>query len=365
MVTSKIMLLVLMLTGCGTTDAPTLSQSVSTSSAETSTEITVETETPNESIDSQKQYLDKELQTISLRINYNPDGTYAKALFYIHKDNDTLYFSSDLTGNTDEKCGINISDENGMNYYYFSDTLAERTDAMYNNLYNTFAVSNSDIIEEAFMTLAQQSADIMNSPEASDSNACQAIDMTDMMPQTLSLVIDDATYEINIITVEMDGESFAKEKNEPDSPVIPGWIDEKGKYRYLNQITIFIKVPIEQLSLFYDFYDQAYEEEKQKQSESTDPYNEVSDNASEVSLFTNPMTALTGTWYDPTKYNTAEFTFNGDGTGSIFWGNSTDSYTYSIDGNTISCALESHTITITIASSDSLSYGGSKYIKKE
>lgn len=358
-----IMLLVLMLTGCGTTDAPALSQSVSTSSAETSTEITVETETPNESIDSQKQYLDKELQTISLRIDYNPDGTYAKALFYIHKDNDTLYFSSDLTGNTDEKCGINISDENGMNYYYFSDTLAERADAMYNNLYDAFVVSHLDIIEEAFMTLAQQSVDIMNSPEASDSNARQAIDMTDMMPQTLSLVIDDATYEINIITVEMDGESFAIEKNEPDSPVIPGWIDENGKYHYLNQITIFIKVPIEQLSQFYDFYDQAYEEEKQNQSDTTDP-DGVSDNASEVSLFTDPMTALTGTWYDPTKYNTAEFTFNGDGTGSIFWGNSTDSYTYSIDGNTISCALENHTITITIASSDSLSYGGSKYIRK-
>ena len=161
----------------------------------------------------------------------------------------------------------------------------------------------------------------------------------------------------------MDGEGFAIEKNEQVTPVVPCWTDEKGEYHYLNQITIFIKIPIEQLSEFYDFYNLAYEEEKQKQSDSTDP-NEVSDNTTEVSLFTDPMTALTGTWYDPTKYNTAEFTFNGDGTGSINWGNSTDRYTYTVDGNNISCSLESHTITITISSSDRLSYGGSKYIRK-
>lgn len=60
---------------------------------------------------------------------------------------------------------------------------------------------------------------------------------------------------------------------------------------------------------------------------------------------TIPDIDLTGTWYDPTGYCTAEFTFNGDGTGTINWGNSTDNLTYSLNGNTINVVLPYNTDT--------------------
>ncbi len=359
-----LLLLAVILTGCGSTEKPALAESNNTSSVETSTEIASERDSISESDNPQKKYTDKELQQIKLVINYNPDGTYSKASFFISDDNDATYFSSDLTGNTDQSCGMEAFDENGRFENIFTGTLAERTDVIFNNLYESLVISQSDVINDAFMRLAKQSADEMIDPGVPSTGILPGIDMTENMPHTLSLVIDDATYEIDIIKIEMDGESLANETNKPKNTTIPVWTDNRDRCRYLNNIMLFISVPKEQLSPLYDFYASAYEELKQTMSES-DNQSGGSDTISEQNLFVDPTSALIGTWYDPTGYSTAVFTFNDDGTGLMDWGNSTDNFNYSVDGNTISCPLEYHTITLTITSSNTLDYGGSKYKRKE
>lgn len=372
-----LILVLTILTGCGSN---TMSQeadfSVQTENAEEALDSAKEsvTESITETASPIDEYAVGELKTITLNISYTSDATPSEMYFNFF-DDEYDYFSSDLSGVDNQRCGMEKKPKtlDHSNELIFTGDTAEATDKIFNDLYASLIEPNTGVIEDAFYEIAQKSKEEKYYSTTSDKKL-DRVDLTALMPDTLTLTIDGNTISLNIIQTQVNGTRWAECDTEPTDSPIPYFLDDKGRYRYLEHIRVGFTVPTDQMSPLYDYFNAAKAEEEQKPAEQREQYlaeiNTDSDSENSTESVNNtiadtPVTDLTGTWYDPTKYNTAEFTFNGDGTGSINWGSSTDSYTYTIDGNNISCALENHTITITIASSDSLSYGGSKYIKKE
>lgn len=74
---------------------------------------------------------------------------------------------------------------------------------------------------------------------------------------------------------------------------------------------------------------------------------------------------LTGFWSDPNKYSYTCFLFNGDGTGTYYFGNGkTTTMTYSVDGNTITYNLPKSSGYLTIINKDKLDFYGTAYYKE-
>ena len=315
----------------------------------------------------QKQYSSDELQQIMLDITYNSDGS-TKQLFFEYTKDGYDYYTSDLTGNDEKKCGIHETVHGKDRYELnFSGEIAERTDAVFSDLYKTSIESYRDVIDDTFMELAQKSADEKIDPSKAK---LKHVDITDKMPDKLSLVLDGSMLELYVAEVELSGNRCAKTETEPENVTVPCWIDDNGNYRYLEHIEVCFKVPIEQMSPLYAFYDAA-EEQQQKLVDSGAPKVEEYDKTeaeieqtSESSNQTITDIDLIGTWYDPTGYDTAEFTFNGDGTGTINWGNSTDNLTYSLSGSTVNIVLPNNTNSTITIGNNCLYHGGSKLIKK-
>lgn len=384
----RIMLLLLSigmtLTGCGsataaaTEESAAITEVVTEEKAEEVTEESAEKETDGVQV----KYADGELQSIKLNIKYNSDASYQSMFFYLEKDNDHHYFSGDLIENGERKSGLEVMGENGRNEIIFSGETAEKADAAFNSVYETFVEPNKEVIDGAFLELAQRSADEMGAPSASDVGQLTDMDITDKMPDKLSLTIDKAEYEIDVAKITVSGEGFDSAGASPENAAIPGWVDDTDKYRYLNDITVWIKVPIEQLSPLYEFYEAVQEEElpktedtgkadeknsgeKNAGAKNTDEKNvDTGKAAGEETEKPDASADLIGTWYDPTGYNTATFTFNADGTGTINWGSSTDNLTYSVSGNTINVVLPNNTNTSLTIGVNCLNYGGSKYVKR-
>ena len=82
------------------------------------------------------------------------------------------------------------------------------------------------------------------------------------MPDKLSLVLDGSMLELYVAEVELSGNRCAKTETEPENVTVPCWIDDNGNYRYLEHIIVYFKVPIEQLSPLYAFYDAAEEQQQ-------------------------------------------------------------------------------------------------------
>ena len=315
----------------------------------------------------QKQYSSDELQRIILDITYNSDES-TEELFFEYTKDGYDYFSSNLIGNDGKNCGIHETVRGKGKYeLYFSGEIAEQTDAIFRNLYSTSIESYRDVIDDTFMELAQKSADEKLDPSRAK---LKNVDITDKMPNKLSLVIDGSPLELYVAEVELNGNRCAKTETEPENATVPYWVDDNGNYRYLDHIEVCFKVPIEQMSPLYAFYDAA-EEQQQKLVDSGAPKVEEYDKTeteieqtSESSNQTITDIDLIGTWYDPTGYDVAEFTFNGDGTGTINWGNSTDNLTYSLSGSTVNIVLPNNTDSTITVGINCLYHGGSKLIKK-
>ena len=315
----------------------------------------------------QKQYSSDELQRIILDITYNSDAS-TEELFFEYTKDGYDYFSSDLIGNDGKNCGIHETVRGKGKYeLYFSGEIAERTDAIFRNLYSTSIETYRDVIDDTFMELAQKSADEKIDPTRAK---LKNVDITDKMPDKLSLVIDGSTLDLYVAEVELNGNRCAKAETEPENATVPYWVDDNGNYRYLEHIVVCFKVPIEQMTPLYAFYDAA-EEQQQKLVDSGAPKVEEYDKTeaeieqtSESSNQTITDIDLIGTWYDPTGYDAAEFTFNGDGTGTINWGNSTDNLTYSLSGSTVNIVLPNNTNSTITIGNNCLYHGGSKLIKK-
>lgn len=368
-----------LLTGCGAT---TEQESITTEEQdevkeEIADEAVSEAAVEEETAAVQKQYSSDELQRIGLDITYHADASTEEMFFEYTKDGYD-YFSCDLTGNGGQKCGIHET-VHGQGRYelYFSGEIAERTDAMFSDFYKTSIEAYQDVIDDTFMELAQKSAD-----EKIDPMGPKLRDDTirDKMPDNLSLVIDGNTLELDVVKVEVSGNRCAKTETEPENATVPCWVDDNGNYRYLDHIIVYFYVPIEQVSPLYAFFDAA-EEEQQKlvdsgaveaeeennaesEAEEDDHAESEAEQASGSGNQTIPESDLIGTWYDPTGYNTVAFTFYGDGTGIINWGDSTDNLTYSLSGNTINILLPNNvndTITVGV---NCLYFGGSKFVKK-
>lgn len=362
-------LLASILTGCGAT---TEQEAMTTEETEKVKEKIVaedvsDTPMEEETAAVQKQYSSDELSRIMLDITYNSDASTEKMFIEYTKDGYD-YYSSDLTGKDGKKCGIHESVYGKDKYeLYFSGEIAERTDAMFSDFYKTSIEAYRDVIDDTFMELAQKSADEKIDPAKAK---LKDVDITDKMTDNLSLVIDESTFELYVAKVEVRGNRCAKTEAAPENTIIPCWIDDNGNYRFLDHIIVYFFVPIEQLSPLYEFYDVA-EEDQQKlvdlgalEAEKDDKIESEAEQTSESGNQTTPNIDLAGTWYDPTGYNVAEFTFNGDGTGIINWGNSTDNLTYSLSGNTINVLLPNNTDTTITVGVNCLYYGGSKLIKK-
>lgn len=315
----------------------------------------------------QKHYSSDELQSVLLEIIYNSDGS-AKELYFEYSKDGYTYLSSNLIGNDGKKCGIHETILGKGKYeLYFSGEIAERTDAIFRNLYSTSIESYRGVIDDAFMELAQKSANEKIDPAR---KKLRDEDIADKMPEKLSLVIDGSTHELYVAEVELHGSVCARVETEPENAMVPYWVDDKGKYRYLERIVVFFKVPIEQMSPLYEFYDAA-EKEQQKLVDSgaleaveDDKDEAETEQISESRNQANPDIDLIGTWYDPTGYCVGDFTFYEDGTGTQSWDNYTMKFTYSLSGNTITFVSPNNvSFTITVES-NCLYYGGSKFVKK-
>lgn len=362
-------LLVTILTGCGTTTEQenVITEEKEEIKEEIAAENVSETTTEEETVSVKKQYSSDELQRILLDITYDCDAS-TKEMFFEYTRDDYDYYSSDLTGNSEKKCGIQESVNSKDRYeIHFSGDIAERTDTMFSDLYKTSIETYRDVIDDTFMGLAQKSAEEKIDPAKAK---LKDVDITDKMPDKLSIVIDGNTYELYVAKVETRGNRCAKTETEPGNMVVPCWVDDAANYRYLDHIIVYFYVPIEQLSPLYTYYDTA-EEEQQKlvdsgalEVEENDTTKQESEQTSENENQTIPEIDLTGTWYDLTGYNTAEFTFNADGTGIVNRGDSTDNFTYSLSGNTINVLLPYNVNTTVTVGVNCLYYGGSKLIKK-
>ena len=357
-------LLAAILTGCGTTTGQevVLTEEKEEIKEKISAED-VSQGTTEETIAIKKQYSSDELQRIILDITYDSDALTEEMFFEYTKDGYD-YYSSDLTGKDGKKCGIHESVNSKDRYeLYFSGDIAERTDRMFSDLYKASIEAYRNVIDDTFMELAQKSADEKIDPAKAK---LKDIDITDKMPDELSIVIDGSPFELYVAKVEVRGNRCAK--TETENTIIPCWVDDNANYRYLDHIIVYFYVPIEQLSPLYTFYDAAEEQQKlvgsgtlEVEEDKTQP---ESEQTSESGNQTMPDIDLTGTWYDPTGYNTAEFTFNGDGTGTINRGSSTDDLTYSISGETINVLLPNNTNTTVTIGYNCVYYGGSKLIRK-
>ena len=357
-----------MLTGCGAAAGQenATSKEEEEVKEEVVTEAVTEAAAEEETVALQKQYSSDELQKIILDITYNSDGSTGQLFFEYTRDGYD-YYSSDLTGNGGKKCGIQESVMGNDRYQLdFSGEIAERTDAIFSDLYKTSIESYRAVIDETFMELAQKSADEKLDPM----NGSLKSDITDRMPGQLSFEMDGNTLELYVAGVELNANRCAKTETEPENAAVPYWLDDNGNYRYLDHIIVSFKVPIEQLSPLYAFYD-AVKEEQQKlvdsgavEAEEDDTAEATTEQTSESENQTTPDIDLIGTWYDPTGYNTVEFTFQEDGTGTINRGSSMDNFTYSISGDTINVVLPYNTVTTITVGYNCLYYGGSKLIKK-
>lgn len=362
------LLSVAILTGCGAAEQETITtEEKDEVNEEIVDEAVSEAAVEDETAAVQKQYSSDELQQIMLDITYNSDGS-TKQLFFEYTKDGYDYYTSDLTGNDEKKCGIHETVHGKDRYELnFSGEIAERTDAVFSDLYKTSIESYRDVIDDTFMELAQKSADEKIDPSKAK---LKHVDITDKMPDKLSLVLDGSMLELYVAEVELSGNRCAKTETEPENVTVPCWIDDNGNYRYLEHIIVYFKVPIEQLSPLYAFYDAAEEQQQNLvdsgvvEAEEDDKAEAEAEQTAESRSQTIPDIDLTGTWYDPTGYCTAEFTFNGDGTGTINWGNSTDNLTYSLNGNTINVVLPYNTDTTITVGTNCLYYGGSRYIKK-
>ena len=72
-----------------------------------------------------------------------------------------------------------------------------------------------------------------------------------------------------------------------------------------------------------------------------------------------PITDITGFWSDPTKYSTACFQFNGDGTGTYYTERNGRPIpmTYTVNGNTVTYKLTKVTACLTIKGNKLVEYG--------
>ena len=77
------------------------------------------------------------------------------------------------------------------------------------------------------------------------------------------------------------------------------------------------------------------------------------------------ITDVTGTWYDPTRYSVASFTFDADGTGYLDWGTNAppESFTYTVRDGVVTMSMQYLTDTLKIRG-DQLDDGESRYIRR-
>ena len=90
---------------------------------------------------------------------------------------------------------------------------------------------------------------------------------------------------------------------------------------------------------------------------------DFSENSKESKEYT--ASDITGFWSDPNKYAYQCFEFNGDGTGTYYFGNGkSTTMSYSVDGNTISYKLPKSSGYLTIIDKDKLDCYGTTFYKE-
>lgn len=307
-------------------------------------------------------------------ISYNPDGTAGEVDFLCRLDNekDSYVYATEWYKSEFEEGGLSqrITDINGeYETYNFLFETNDMQKAMGQELYQAVIEQYRDVIENVLQEQIQKCE-----REGTDGALLLGdftwADITDRMPKKLVLNIDDKSIEMDVAQASQSLAYTETEEEEPVGTALPYWKDADGDYHRASGIRVTFIVPKEQTRPLTDFLDAIAEEEKkltpEEQRERNNEYEKRK--KAEAAAGGNGQAAssigVVGTWYDPTGYSVAVYTFREDGTGIEDLGSVTISFTYTVSGNTLSYTFKGHTSTLTISGDKLVGGAGETYIKR-